>query len=370
VALIVFGVCLGWIVYVLFGYPLILLALARRSRPVHRQFQPRTVTIVLAVHNGRPWIRQKIRNLLDLDYPSGLTEIIVVSDGSDDGTGDVVREFAASGIRLLEIPRAGKSAALNRAIAEAAGEILFFVDVRQRIDLSSLRNLVANFADPAVGAASGELMISSGVTSEEENTGLYWKYEKFIRRNLSAIDSVPGVTGCIYAMRRELAVAMPPEILLDDVFLPMNAFLRGYRVILDETARAWDEPSSLNSEFYRKVRTQAGVIQVVAHLPALLTFRNRMLGHFLSHKIGRLTIPWALFLIALTTPFLPAPWRETAAVAQILGYGVALAGAFAREGTVLKRFASPVTTAVILFGAAMCSVSVLFRPPQSLWKRK
>lgn len=367
---IVFRLALGWIVYVLFAYPLILRALARRPQAVLRRFEPRAVSIVLAVHNGGRWIRQKAQNLLDLDYPAEMLEIIVVSDGSDDDTASAVREFSSRGVRLLEIPHSGKAEALNRGIAQATGEILFFVDVRQRIELSSLRNLVANFADPAVGAASGELFIRAGTTAGEANTGLYWKYEKFIRRSLSAIDSVPGVTGCIYAMRRELAVPMPPGILLDDVFLPMHAFLRGYRVILDETAKAWDEPSSLNSEFHRKVRTQAGVVQVVRELPALLTFRNRMLGHFLSHKIGRLTIPWALLLMLLTTPFLPRPWMQTAAVAQIFGYGLALAGALAREGTLLKRVASPVTTAVILFWAAMCSLSILVRPPQSLWKRK
>jgi len=367
--LLICAVCLCWITYVLFGYPLLLRFLARRERPIQKAFEPRTVSIVLAVHNGSRWIRRKIQNLLDLDYPSGLVEIIVVSDGSTDPTADLAREFTDPRIRVIEIPHSGKSAALNRGIAEATGEILFFVDVRQQIDLSSLRNLVADFGDPAVGAASGELFIRAGATTEEANTGLYWKYEKFIRRNLSALDSVPGVTGCIYAMRRDLAVAMPPEILLDDVFLPMNAFLRGYRVILDETAKAWDEPSTLNSEFYRKVRTQAGVVQVVRQLPALLTPRNRMLGHFLSHKIGRLTIPWALLLLAVTTPFLPPQWRFIIAAIQIIGYGLALIGAVAPEGTILKRVASPLTTAVILFGAAMWGMSVLFRDPQSLWKR-
>src|SRR5207247_2069639 len=140
--------------------------------------------------------------LLELDYPRDLVEVIVISDGSTDRTAELARRFE---VRLVEVHPGGKAAALNAGLAQATGEILFFTDVRQRLDRSSLSNLVARFADPRVGVVSGELVILDGTSSEEANNGLYWRYEKWIRKSLGALGSIPGATGCIYAMRRELA---------------------------------------------------------------------------------------------------------------------------------------------------------------------
>ena len=144
---------------------------------------------------------------------------------------------------------------MNTALAQAKGEILFFTDVRQQFHPDSLANLVACFADPEVGVVSGELVIRDGTGIEEASVGLYWKYEKWIRKQLSRLDSIMGATGCIYAMRRELAIPLPEGTLNDDMYLPLEAFFRGYRVILDDSALAFDYPTPLASEFRRKVRT-------------------------------------------------------------------------------------------------------------------
>src|SRR5207245_6095695 len=124
--------------------------------------------------------------------------------------------------------------------------------------------------------ASGELIIGDSHTLERTRVGVYWRYEKWIRTRLSRIDSMPGATGCIYAMRRELAVPLPSDMLLDDVYLPLAAFFRGYRVILESSARAYDYPTDLGSEFLRTVPTLAGVSQTLRYYPALLTHPNRM----------------------------------------------------------------------------------------------
>src|ERR1035437_4486093 len=172
-----------------------------------RSTWPATVSVILPVYNGERWIAAKLQSILALNYPGELVEILGVSDGSTDASGTIVGGITGRAkIESLAVPKGGKAAALNAALARASGEILFFTDVRQPLHPDSLANLVACFADPQVGVASGELVILDGAGLEEASVGLYWKYEKWIRKQLSRLDSVLGATGCIYAMRRELAL--------------------------------------------------------------------------------------------------------------------------------------------------------------------
>ncbi len=361
----------AFVFYVLFGYPLLLLWMARReTRPVTRHFEPRSVTLLMAVHNGERWIRGKLESILALDYPRDLLQVIVISDGSDDATADIVREFAGSGIELLRVPRGGKALALNAGMARARGEILFFTDVRQPLEEDCLRRLVACFADPAVGVVSGELCITlGGGTAEEVNTGLYWRYEKEIRKRLSRIDSILGATGCIYAMRRELASPLPAGTLLDDMCLPLMAFFRGYRVVMEESARAYDKPTGLEDEFRRKVRTLAGVYQVIAMFPELLLpWRNRMWIHFVSHKLARLLLPFAFAVIAAASFELSHPFAAISLAAQAVFCAIAAADRWIPESAPGKRWASMARTFVSMMAAALCAVSIAFRPSASFWK--
>ena len=355
--------------YTVAGYPLLLGWLARRPRPVKKEFTPRRVSVVLPVRNGERWIARKLDSLAALDYPAGYMETLVISDGSTDATDRIVGEYRGlAGLRLLRVPPGGKARALNRALEEASGEILFLTDVRQELSRDSLRNLVACFADPQVGAVSGELVIRQGQTSAEANVGLYWRYEKWIRTRLSWLDSVIGATGCIYAMRRELARPLPPDTLADDMYLPLAAFFRGYRVILDTTAKAFDDPTGLETEFRRKVRTLAGVYQIAGFYPALLGPGNRMWFHFVSHKLARLVMPWALIVIAAASLGLPEGWRAAAIACQAAFYGLALLDGIVPESSPLKRATSPARTFVVLMAASLCAVAILFVPPSKLWK--
>ena len=357
-----------FILYTLLGYPLLLAVLARReSAPVRRQWRPKSVSVLLPVHNGEAWIRTKLRSILALNYPTELREILVVSDGSTDRTDEYVREFEPQGVRLVHIPRSGKAAALNALMERASGEIFFFTDVRQTLHEDALRNLVACFADPTVGVASGELVILDSVGREDARVGLYWKYEKWMRKRLSRIDSIPGATGCIYAMRRELAAPLPADCLLDDVHLPMKAFFSGHRLILDESAKAFDVPALLKTEFRRKVRTQAGVYQILLAFPQLLGPQNRMWFHFLSHKFARLLLPFALLLIGLASFWLPVPWSRLALSSQAILYGFALLDLLISERFPLRRLSSPISTFVTLMAAALCAVSILVLPARRFW---
>ncbi|MDE3164834.1 MAG: glycosyltransferase family 2 protein [Acidobacteriota bacterium] len=365
----VFLGCLAFCLYTLAGYPLLLALAARfRGREVHRAPLSPAVSVILPVYNGERWIAAKLESILRLDYPAVLVEILVVSDGSTDATEQMVRRFAGRArLRWIPLPRGGKAAALNAGIGSATGEVLFFTDVRQDLAPDSLARLVECLADPSVGVVSGELVIREGEGTEEANVGLYWKYEKWIRKAQSKIDSVAGATGCIYAMRRELATPLPAGTLNDDMYLPLAAFFRGYRVILEERARAYDFPTQLASEFRRKVRTLAGVYQIVGQYPALLGPRNRMWVHFFSHKLARLLMPWAM-LIALAASFgLPAPWRGWTLAAQAAGYGLAAVDLFLPEGTALKRLSSPARTFLTLMAASLCAVSYFFVPAATLW---
>jgi len=313
------------IIYVLAGYPLLLARIARRqTRTIQKDAVLRRVSVVVAVRNGEKFLAAKLRSILACNYPRELTEITVVSDGSDDATDGIAQSFAAEGVRFYRNERTGKGAAVNTGIANSTGEILILTDVRQTLDSNAIRNVVACFGDPIVGAVSGELSIRPGLSAEEADTGLYWKYEVFIRKHMSRVDSTFGTNGPFYALRRSLAVPIPENTLLDDVYLPLAAFFKGYRLILEESAKAFDYPTTLTSEFQRKVRTQAGLYQILKLYPELLRSSNRMRIHFLSAKFGRLIMPFLLILVALSTFGLADPVRGIMLVAQGLFYLTAL----------------------------------------------
>lgn len=360
---------LGFIAYVLAGYPLLLdLNAIVRGRRVAKRFEPRTVTVLLPVRDGERWIARKLDSLAALDYPVELLDVIVLDDGSRDGTAAAVEQWRGTlRVALVRLEPGGKARALTEGIARATGEILFFTDVRQPLDAACLRELVACFGDREVGVASGELVIRDGATHEEANVGLYWLYEKWIRRRLSAVDSVLGATGAVYAMRRALARRLPPGTLLDDIYLPLGAFFRGYRVVFDESAVAYDEPATLDVEFRRKVRTLAGVYQVIGEYPELLGWRNRMWIHFVSHKVARLLLPFALIAVAVASFWLEGGVREVMLGGQAAAYGLAAIDGWVGERSRLKRLTSPARTFVVLMAAALCAVSIWFVPAEKLW---
>jgi len=224
-----------------------------------------------------------------------------------------------------------------------------FADARQQFCPDALLELAANFADPEIGGATGELMLDAecgdAPSSGSESIGLYWKYEKWLRRNESAVWSTLGATGAIYAIRRELWRPLPPDTLLDDVLVPMRVVLDGRRIVFEENARAYDRASAdAASEARRKTRTLAGNYQILAQEPRLLVpLLNPVWLQYMSHKVGRLLVPWALILAFLTSAMLaPSHWFFTAVLAlQLAFYGLATIGAGleARERRVFEMSA-------------------------------
>ena len=368
-SLIAFGIAVATMFYALFGYPLLLGWMARHANnPVHKDDQLRTVSILVTVYNGEKFLERKLQTILNLNYPRDLMEILVVSDGSTDGTDEIARSFASDGVKLLRVPHGGKPEALNVAVPQTAGEIIVFNDVRQTLDPDCLRNLIANFGDPRVGAVSAELRVVSEQTHEEFYTDLYWRYELWIRKQMMRIDSSFGCSGAFYGLRRHLWRPFPPNLLLDDAYLPLTAFFKGYRVVYEPTAKIFDFPTSLDSEFERKVRRQAGLYQLLKLMPELFSSKNRMRLHFLSGKYGRVVVPYCLILMALVTFGLPPYWRAAAAIGQLTFYGLAALDAILPANFPLKRLTSPFRTFVVLMACSLFGVKVFFVPPKSLWK--
>jgi cellulose synthase/poly-beta-1,6-N-acetylglucosamine synthase-like glycosyltransferase len=360
------------VAYVIIGYPVVLSVYGGRVAPPIRKdmkFQT-TVTVIVAVYNGEQFIRHKLESLLGLRYPPGLLQILVVSDGSTDRTEAIVESFADRNVQLMRVPRGGKAAALNAALRIAAGEILFFTDVRQALDPDALSHLVANFADPSVGAVTGELqLLDPARAGQQADLELYWRYELWARLRHSRIDSVFNTTGCIYALRRSLAEPIPPDTLTDDAVIPLRVFFRGYRVILEEQAIAYDYPTAEGGEFRRRLRTLAGLWQVHARLPVLFTRANRMRFHFLSHKSARLVLPWAILLIYIATLALPpSPFRRFLVIDEFALVVIVLLDRYIPKSFPLKRISSPARTFLTMNAAALLSLAVFFVPPETLWR--
>lgn len=194
--------------YVYLGYPLLILLWARlRPRDsIESDIQP-SISILVVAHNESHRLAGRLENLLALAYPVDRVEVLLGSDGSNDGTEALAGGFRHPRLRILAFPaRRGKAAVLNDLVEQARGEILVMTDARQRFAMDALEKLVRHFADPAVGAVSGELVLTPNVngTAVGDGVGIYWRYEKLIRSSESLADSTVGATGAIYAIRRDL----------------------------------------------------------------------------------------------------------------------------------------------------------------------
>jgi cellulose synthase/poly-beta-1,6-N-acetylglucosamine synthase-like glycosyltransferase len=328
-----FWLSLAAVIYTYAGYPLILAAAAKLyGRPhVRRAILP-SVSLVISVYNEEKFIERKLENCLALDYPTGLLEVLIGSDGSTDGTNRLARPYAARGIRLFEMrSRKGKPSVLNSLLRHARGEIVVFTDARQLFDPGAVRNLAASFADPEVGCASGELvLIPEKNNAGSEAIGLYWKYEKMIRKNESAVNSTVGATGAIYALRKKLFTPIDEDILLDDVFLPLKAVEQGYRAVFEPSAKAYDTVAgTLSRESARKVRTLAGNWQLIVRFRHLLNpLKHRIAFSFISHKLSRVLMPYCLAALLASNFALARQGGLFAAVlaAQLFIYVSAAAG--------------------------------------------
>jgi poly-beta-1,6-N-acetyl-D-glucosamine synthase len=371
--MIIFWSSLAGILYTYLGYPFAI-ALLARLWPRPRKVAPTnpTVSVVLAVHNGISLLPQKLQRLVDLDYPN-IQEIIVVSDGSTDGTA----EFLArqQHVRLKAIPlseHSGKAAALSTGIAQATADIILFVDIRPEIAAGAIAHLVSNFADPQVGCVAGELTLrQDGLDAAAAAvSSFYWRYEQWIRKSEALFDSPVGVYGGFYAVRRELAVPLPAGIILDDMFQPLSIIRQGYRSVLDPQACVYDKwPEQVKHEFHRKVRTLAGNFQLFQLAPFALTPRNRVFFQLVSHKVLRLIVPYLFIILLISSALLAVrlPLYAALATLQIAFWSAAIAGLGYRI-PFFHRIAAPASALLVLNAAAVCALYKFLFTRGPLWK--
>lgn len=292
---ILFWLCVCFVVYVYAGYPL-LLAIAARLRSAEPDYPPITpdVTLLIAAYNEEKVLAAKLENSLALDYPRERLQILVAADGSDDGTVDIVRSYAERGIELsYDVARRGKMDAINRAIGFARHEIVAFSDANNLYAASTLRELVKPFSDRSVGAVTGRKNTLGSEQMVGKADEIYWRYESFIKEQENRLGCCAGVSGEVFAMRKELFTPPPAEIINDDFYMALDIIRKGFRVAYAKQAVS-SESAALNEEdeLVRRSRIVTGRFQIMAmSLPMLPYRRPLIVWEIVSHKFLRPLVP-------------------------------------------------------------------------------
>lgn len=313
------------------GFPLVLLARARlRPQPHRRGAIAPPVSVVIAARNEAASIGEKVRSVLAADYPVDRLEVVVVSDGSHDGTDLIVAAIPDRRVKLLSQSWSGKAAALEAGVAASSGAVLVFTDANGLLEPDAIRMLVRNFADGSVGAVAGNQCYLDDAGGGGEGERTYWVLDRFIKQAQSRAGDVISATGALYAIRRELFRGVPAGV-ADDFYISTSAVAAGKRLVFEPAAIAWEAPArSLGDEFHRKVRTMTcGLRAVIARRELLNPRRFGFYAHQLWwHKVLRRLTAVPLAVVVLSTPAL---WRRgrayrAAAIGQSVFYAAGGAG--------------------------------------------
>ncbi|UCE06470.1 MAG: glycosyltransferase family 2 protein [bacterium] len=331
--IIIFFLFVFIILYVYFGYPLIILTIAainKRTVQTSNNFEP-TVSLIIAAYNEEDIIEEKIKNSLLLDYAKDRLEIMVFSDTSTDRTDDIVKQYQNEGIRLIQLSeRKGKTAGQNLAVTQAKGEIIIFSDANALYRKDAIRKIVRNFYDQSVGCVCGELVYYSedkSLIGDAEN--VYWNYEKFIKRQENRAASILGANGSIYALRKKIFVPLPEEI-ISDFIEPFKIIEQGYRIIYEPEALSFEQ-STINflEEYRRKKRIISRSFYSLFYYKTFLNPLKYPLLSFqlISHKLLRWLIPIYLPIILVINLFLlNSLFFQITFGVQILFYATAILG--------------------------------------------
>lgn len=355
-----------------FGYPLAVagLAVLLRRRTVSSDGPPRPVSVVIATVDSLEVVERRVRDVLAADYPAELLQVVVGLDAAGMGAAAAVSAIDPRVQVVAGDAPGGKAATLNAAVRSAKGEVLVFSDAAQRFSPDTIRRLVGALADPSLGAVSGALQIGRDgrpATLAER----YWEMEKWLRLHESRLHSTVGVTGAVYAMRRECWHPLPAGLILDDVYAPMHLVLRGYRVGFEPSATAYDDrrfPPA--QEFRRKARTLTGVVQLCVWLPAILVpWRNPIWTQFLFHKLLRLATPYLLMVVLVAGAgwLASGPGRVSPMVGRIVL--VTLLAATAMAVAAMPRVRRAATMAVAMQGAVLRATVNGLRGHWDVWSR-
>ncbi|MFZ6024613.1 MAG: glycosyltransferase family 2 protein [Bacteroidota bacterium] len=315
-------------------YPCLSFLISRFSRAKqHSSFFP-TVTVLITAYNEIDFIKQKLYNTFTLDYPSALLKVIVITDGSTDGTDAAVRADGRA-ILLHDQVRKGKAAAINSAIDVLDTTIVVCTDANTMLNTTALKELVKHFQHPVIGAVAGEKRVVSACNKTSTLTeGFYWQYESKLREWDADTFSVTGAAGELYAIRTELLKAVPPDTICEDLVVSMRVIEQHKRVIYEPKAYGTENSSAtIADEWKRKQRIAAGSIQFIYRFKLMQFCMQHPLAAFqlISRKLFRwLLVPYALIVLLLLSFFL---WGHTddgfiqfLCVCNFIFYGWAIAG--------------------------------------------
>ena len=331
---ILFWSSVALILYTYIGFPLVSWARSQIFRLDWKTDDSTpSISVLIAAHNEEAGIGDKVRNMLDLDYPQQRLQIVVVSDGSTDRTMEILRSFDDSRVIAMDVPRGGKAAALNSGVKHCTNDVLVFSDANSMFARQALRALAEPFADSAVGGVAGDQRyLKGGVSISAADAGerTYWDFDRLMKVWQSRSGNVTSATGAIYAIRRALFKTVP-EGVTDDFVTSTQVIAQGFRLVFASGAVAY-EPVSANTgiEFGRKVRIITRGLRGVLRMGCLL---NPMRHGFysvqlFSHKVLRRQMVFPLIAILVTSGLLAlsSPFFLLAAILQIMFYGAALTG--------------------------------------------
>ena len=330
---VIFWGALAAIAYAYILFPLIVLLRGRLfARPFTQGDITPRVSIIVAAHNEESSIGSKLQNMLSSDYPADCLEVIIASDGSDDDTENIVRQFEKKGVRLLSLPRRGKAHAMNAAVAVSSGEILVFSDANSMYAAGALRALARPFADATVGGVAGDQRYlndsSAAITADGERA--YWDFDRMLKEAQSQAGNVTSATGAIYAIRRSLFSPVP-EGVTDDFVTSTKVIAQGRRLVFAPAAVAFEPVArSGGVEFGRKVRVITRGFQSVLEMRTLLNpFRYGFYAiQLFSHKVVRrlVALPLLVLLVGSLMLWNDGPVYGTVALGQLVVYGCAALG--------------------------------------------
>src|SRR5262245_27716048 len=353
--------------YVYAGFA-VLLALVQPllRRKVRKAEITPDVSLLIPAYNEADVIAAKVASALALDYPPEHLEIVVASDGSSDGTAQIAER---AGVRVIAYPKnRGKVAVLNDTVPQLRGDIVVFSDASSMLERNALRLLVQSFADPKVGAVSGVYQVKrrdQAALGRQED--FYWRYETLLKLQEYSIASILGAHGSLYGIRKKLYPFPKLDTINDDYVIPLRIVQQGYRVVYEPDSVAWEEAHEMQG-FGRRIRIMRGNVQQIREIVPLMTPpRPFELFFFLSHKVGRLAVPFAMLGAAVSNLFLlDHPFYQFTGVLQLMFYVLVLANAFRPLTPKLLRL--PFYFFMINAAAMIAIYQVAFARQRMAWK--
>ncbi len=382
---ICFWLCLFIVFYTYLGYGMILFLLVKlkalfrpKNLPVQTDASLPEVTVLVAAYNEEDFIAEKINNCLAFDYPKEKIRFLFVTDGSNDRTPDVVKQFPQ--VQLLHSPeRKGKIAATNRAMPFVQTPIVVFTDANTIVNKEAIRNMVRHYQLEKVGVVAGEKRISvkEKDAASGAGEGIYWKYESKLKKWDSELYSVVGAAGELFSIRTALFTPVPADTIVEDFYMTLTIAKKGYRIVYEPEACAMEGPSAtVGEELKRKIRIAAGGMQAVARLSALLNpFRYGILSfQYISHRVLRWTLaPLALpilFLSNLVLAFTDSLFFQMFVSLQILFYLLVLVGFLLEQRKIkLKVFFVPYYFFIMNYAVYMGFLRAIKGSQSVLWER-